>query len=213
MSRYHDVHNETHDFGYMPDPTSNFKDNLNDGTLYDDEVEPMKDSVNITISTKDAHRLYVDSRHKLISLRTEVNQIIKNHLDWYAFAPDAKMIYMPKPWISKIINELTEEQISGIAKDVAREFKDSCLMLRCEFNIFSFLDFVRIWSRVDKTPTRLYQNPDGDLRLLLKHDMGYSYSLFIKEVFRSIIADIFHLKMESTVTENMISIRIKIIRT
>ncbi|MGA7370316.1 MAG: hypothetical protein WBX01_14405 [Nitrososphaeraceae archaeon] len=194
-------------------PTTDFKDALNDGALYNEEIEHMKDSVNITISTEDAHRLYDDSRHKMISLSTEVNQIVKNHLDWHAFAPDAKMIYMPKPWISKFINELTEEQLSGIARDVAREFKDSCLILRCEFTIFSFLDFVRTWSRIDKTPTRLFQNLAGDLRLSIKHDMGYHYSLFIKEIFRNVIADIFHLKMESTVTENVIAIKIKIVCT
>ncbi|HZD36470.1 MAG TPA: hypothetical protein VE130_14800 [Nitrososphaeraceae archaeon] len=208
MSRYHDVCDKTHNFDYMPDSTVDFKDTLNDGALYNDEIELRKGSVNITINSVDAHRLYDDSQHKKISLSTEVNQIVKNHLDWHAFAPDAKMVYVPKPWISKVMNELTEEQISGIARDVASGFKDSCLILLCEFTTSSFLDFVRTWSRIDKIPTRLFQDPAGDLRLLLKHDMGYKYSLFVKEVFRSVISDIFHLKMESTVTENMIAIRI-----
>ena len=208
MSRYHEFRDKDHNFDCVPDPTTDFKDALSYDSLSNDEFEPVIDSAIITISAENAYRLDNDSRHKMISLYTDVNQIVKNHLDWHAFAPDAKMIYMPKSWISKVINELTEEQISRIARDVANEFKDYCLMLYCEFTISSFLDFVRTWSRINKTPIRLLHTQEGDLRLLLKHDMGSNYSLLIKEIFRSIMDGIFHLKIETFITENMVAIRI-----
>lgn len=201
-----EVCNGYHNFDYMQDLRTDLKDTLNDNSFFDDETEPMKDSIAIIISAEDASRLYNDSQYNKVPLETKTNQIIKNYLDWHALAPDAKMVYMPKSWISKVINRLTEEQVSGMARDAAKEFKDLCLLLRGEFTIFSFLDIIETWSRINKMPTRLVRNPD-EFRLLLNHDMGYNYSILVKEIFKGIITDIFHIKMEFIITESMLGVR------
>jgi hypothetical protein len=176
-------------------------------SLPEDETEPIDDPFTNTLSAKDMNRLFMRSKYDRVGLSTKIHQIIKDHLDWHAYAPDAKMLYMPKPWISKIVNQLTEQQIISVAKDVSIEFKNICLMLRGEFDFLSFLDVVVTWLRINGTPSRQVQNPE-DYRLLLKHDMGYNYSLFLKEIFRRIITDDFRIEMESIITENTLAIRI-----
>ena len=197
-----------HNFGYHSDSNTDLNDDtLKHNTFFYDETDPVKDSFAFAISARDKPRLLKDSTSNNVSLNTKVDQIIKDHLDWHAYAPDAKMVYMPKPWISRIVNQLTEEHISEIASDVSKEFKDTCLMLRGEFTILSFLDVVATWLRINETPNRQVQNPD-DFLLLLKHDMGYNFSLLMKEVFRSVIEDFFHMEIESTTTENMLALRV-----
>ena len=208
MSNSPELHKICHNFGYHSDSNTDFNDDtLKHNTFFYNETDPVKDSFAFAISARDKHRLLKDSMSSSVSLNTKVDQIIKDHLDWHAYASDAKMVYMPKPWISRIVNQLTEQQISEIASEVSKEFKDTCLMLRGEFTILSFLDVVATWLRINETPNRQVQNPD-DFLLLLKHDMGYNFSLLMKEVFRSVIEDFFHMEIESTTTENMLALRV-----
>ncbi len=203
-----DLRKAFNNFDYLSDSKACFNDTLEHNNAFlDNEMESIDDSFAIVISARDKHRLFKDSTSNKVSLNTKIDQIIKDHLDWHAYAPDAKMVYMPKPWISKIVNQLTEQQISEIARDVSKEFKDTCLMLRGEFTILSFLDVIVTWLRINETPNRQVQNLD-DFQLLLKHDMGYNFSLLLKEVFRCIIEDFFHIEMESTTTENMLALRV-----
>ena len=208
MASCPDLRKAFNNFGYLSDSNACFNDTLeHNNTFLDNEMEPIDDSFAIVINARDKHRLFKDSTSNKVSLNTKIDQIIKDHLDWHAYAPDAKMVYMPKPWISKIVNQLTEQQISEIARDVSKEFKDTCLMLRGEFTILSFLDVVVTWLRINETPNRQVQNLH-DFQLLLKHDMGYNFSLLMNEVFRYVIEDFFHINMESTTSENMLAIRV-----
>ena len=208
MASRPDLRNSCHNIGYNSDSNADFNDDTLMGNKFlDNEMDPINDTFAIAVSARDKHRLFKDSRSNKVSLNTKVDQIIKDHLDWHAYASDAKMVYMPKPWISGIVNQLTEQQISEIARDVSKEFKDTCLMLRGEFTILSFLDVVVTWLRINETPNRQVQNLD-DFQLLLKHDMGYNFSLLMNDVFRYVIEDCFHIKIESIITENMLAIRV-----
>jgi hypothetical protein len=183
------------------------KNTLNHRTPLRDQIEPSKDSFGNPIRTEDPNRFFNNFRYSKVTFKPRMDQIMRDHLDWHANAPDAKMVYMPKLLISKIVNLLTEQQISRIARDVSQEFKDICLMLRGEFTMFSFLDVIVTWLRINETPNRQFQNPE-DFRLLIKHDMGYNYSLLVKEIFRYVVSDFYHIEMESIVTENTLGIRI-----
>lgn len=208
MTSCHDFRKAFNNFGYLSGSNACFNDTLKrNSSFLDSEMEHIDDSFVVVINARDKYRLFKDSTSNKVSLNTKFDQIIKDHLDWHAYAPDAKMVYMPKPWISKIVNQLTEQQISEIARDVSKEFKDTCLMLRGEFTILSFLDVVVTWLRINETPNRQVQDLN-DFQLLLKHDMGYNFSLLLKEVFRCIIEDFFHIETESTTTENMLALRV-----
>lgn len=196
------------------DHSSNFDDICEEtsdtNSFLDDETQPFGDSITITINSKNMPRLYDESKYRQVSLNTRINQIIKDHLDWHTNAPAAKMYYLPKPWITKIVDQLTELQISGLALDVARDFKDTCFMLRGEFTISSFLDVIIKWLQITETPNRWDKNM-FEYNLLIKHDMGYKYSSLVKEVCRIVIEDTFHMGLEFIVTEN--SLGLKIINT
>jgi hypothetical protein len=207
MSKYSSVRKMYHDSGYVPDSHVCFKNNLNHRSLLRNEIESNGDSFATSISTKNTDLLLNESKCNKVTLSTKIDQIIRDYLDWHADAPDAKMLYVPKLWISKIVNLLTEQQVSTMAREVSKEFKDICLLLRGEFTLPSFLDVIMTWLRINETPNREFQNPDG-FRLLIKHDMGYKYSLLIKEIFRCIITDFYHIEMEFIITENTLGIRI-----
>ena len=47
-----------------------------------------------------------------------------------------------------------------------------------------------------------------EYNLLIKHDMGYKYSFLVKEVYRNVIEDAFHMGIKFIVTENSLALKI-----
>ncbi|MGI0043927.1 MAG: hypothetical protein ACRD47_09465, partial [Nitrososphaeraceae archaeon] len=52
-----------------------------------------------------------------ITANTLVNQIIKAHLDLHSRAAYAKLYYLPKSFLIRLIYELTEDELNKLARD------------------------------------------------------------------------------------------------
>ena len=64
--------------------------------------------------------------------------MIKDHLDWHSAAHEAKMYYIPKSLITKVIDHLTEQELSDFAQSMINDLQDMSLLLRGEFNFWLF---------------------------------------------------------------------------
>jgi hypothetical protein len=54
-----------------------------------------------------------------ISTNTLVNQILNAYLDWHSMAGYAKLYYLPKSFLVRLLNELTNDELNELARDVA----------------------------------------------------------------------------------------------
>lgn len=73
-----------------------------------------------------------------IAPNTLVNQIIEAHLDWHSLAPHAMLCYMPDSFLVRLMDGLTEEELSGIARETAmKDLVDISMFLRAKFGISS----------------------------------------------------------------------------
>ena len=98
----------------------------------------------ITMPSENIDKLQYESAFKDVSFNTKINQIIKNHLDWYSNAPLARMSYISKSIVAKAIDQLTEEQLSEFAQSAVNDLQEMSLLLREEFSFSSFLDILNI---------------------------------------------------------------------
>ena len=68
---------------------------------------------------------------KDISTNTLVNKLIKDHLNWHSNAAKAGFIPVRRPFISKIIKYLPEQEIISLAEYMAKTTnKDSILLMK-----------------------------------------------------------------------------------
>ena len=90
-----------------------------------------------------------------ISTNTLVNQILNAYLDWHSMAAHAKLYYLPKPFLIRLLNELTNDEFNEIARDVAKnDLVDISLFLRGGFNIASISEIAETWLKVAQMPHR-----------------------------------------------------------
>jgi hypothetical protein len=186
---------------------SNFRSNrYSPEDSEDDDSENFGEPITITMPTENIDKLQYESKFKDISFNTIINQIIKNHLDWYSNTLLENMSSLPKLIITNAISQLTERQLFEFAQSAVNDLQKMSLLLRGESSFSSFLDILNTWLRITQTPSR-FDETLQEYKIVIRHDMGYKYSLLLKEVFRLITEERFHKSFHYNMTENLILIR------
>jgi hypothetical protein len=195
-----------HTFNYIS--KTHFKGEcISNDVINDDETESTGEPITFTIPSENICQLQNESEKKYVSLNIKINQIIKEYLDWHADAPQAKMFYLPKSFITSIVEQLSERQLSGIAQSTVNDLKDMSLLLRGEFNFSAFLGIIQSWLRVTQTPYR-YEQTEHGYKIIIRHGMGYKCSYLIKEVCRHIIEERFDKLLRYNITDNTVLLKI-----
>ena len=177
----------------------------------DDEVVKKQATEGITfrVPSSSINQLRRESTKKQVSLNTLVNQILKDHLDWHTYAAQARMFHVPRSTFGRLVDNLTEEELSKIAVTIAKkDFVDIGLLLRGEFSLPSFLNILESWSRISSIPYKHKINNDIH-DFVIQHDMGRKFSFLIKELYRYIIEDMFERKSDFTITDNTVMFRFR----
>jgi hypothetical protein len=99
-------------------------------------------------------------------------------------AAPAKLYYLPKPFLIRIIEELNYEELGALAREMAKsDLVDISLFLRGGFTVASLSNITETWLRISQMPHRI--QIDGDkCTIIIEHDMGHKYSYLFKEISR-----------------------------
>jgi hypothetical protein len=150
------------------------------------------------------------SEARNFSTNTLFNQIIKAHLDWHSMASNAKLYYLPKSFLIRLINELTEEELNELAWETAKnDLVDISLFLKGGFTIASLSDIAETWLKIAQMPYRFEITGDS-CKVIIEHDMGAKYSHLIKGISRYLLEVAFETKSLCDITDNAIIIRFEL---
>src|SRR5512145_2089040 len=142
------------------------------------------EGVTFRLPSDNLEQLCKEAETRQISVNTLVNQIINEHLDWHLYAAQAKLYYVPKPFISRVLEKFTEQQLGDLAEASAKkDFVDIGLLLRGEFTISSFLSIMDIWYRISDITYRNEEN-ENTQKIIIEHNMGSKYSYIFNEIYR-----------------------------
>jgi hypothetical protein len=162
------------------------------------------EGVTFRLPSDNLEQLCKEADTRQISVNTLVNQIINEHLDWHLYAAQAKLYYVPKPFISRVLEKFTEQQLVGLAEASAKkDFVDIGLLLRGEFTISSFLSILENWSRISDIPYRTEES-ETTKKIIIEHNMGSKYSYLFKEIYRRLLENSFETKTQFDTTDNTI---------
>ena len=170
------------------------------------------ESITFRIPAKLLNELRQESEKKQVSLNTLTNQIFTDHIVWHTYAKQTGLSYVPKPLISRTVNELTEEQLSTIAEEAVKDkLKDLALLIRDEFTASSFIDMTEDWARISDFSYKREISDGGRVnRFMIQHDLGKNYGFLLKEMYRFALEDLLHKKTEFEMTDNTLVVTVEI---
>ena len=124
-------------------------------------------------------------------------------------AADAKLYYLPRSFLIRLLNELTNDELNELAMETAKnDLVDVCLFLRGGFTFASLSDIAETWLRITQMPYRCEFNGDS-CNIIIEHDMGLKYSYLIKEISRYLLEVAFEAKSSCGITENTVIIKLE----
>ena len=186
---------------------------LTDRTLKSKEKRKSEsESITFRIPAKVLNELRQESEKKQVSLNTLTNQIFTDHVVWHTYAKQTGFFYVSKPLMSRLVNELTEEQLSSIMEGIVKHnLKDIALLIRDEFTASSFLDITEDWVRISGFSYKREIIEDGVTnRFIIQHDLGKNYGFLLKAIYRFALEDFFHKQTKFEMTDNTLVFTVEI---
>jgi hypothetical protein len=168
------------------------------------------ESVTFRIDSKVLKNLRHEAEQKDVSPNTLVNQIIKEHVNWNSNAAKAGFISVRRPFVSKVIKCLPEQEIISLAEYVAKTTnKDAILLMQNKYTIESALNLLESWIKICGFPYKHEQTNNGLNRhsFVIQHDIGMKVSIYLATLFQSLFEELGQNKrgIEFDKTENTLA--------
>ncbi|HZD35829.1 MAG TPA: hypothetical protein VE130_11555 [Nitrososphaeraceae archaeon] len=154
------------------------------------------------------HQLYSRSNNRHIDISAFIKRIVDEYLYTYRIKSDFELYQLPESLLIGIVNQLTEQEISELARDVAK--KDVLkirLMLNDEFTDTLPLRAARIWLNLSKLNHK-YEFVDDRCRITIRHNLGLKYSYLLKEISRYIFEVAFDTRSSFDISDSFLFLTI-----
>ena len=172
------------------------------------------ESVTFRIESKALKNLRREAKQKDISTNTLVNKLVKDHINWHSNAAKAGFISVRRPFVSKVIKYLPEQEIISLAEYVAKTAnKDSLLLMKNEYTMKSALDFLESWIKISDYPYRHDEtnNDPNKHSYVIQHDMGMKVSIYLASLYQFLFYELGQSnRIEFDKTENTLTFSIDI---
>ena len=171
------------------------------------EIIPQSESMTFRLRSYSLKKLKIKARDERISVNTLMNQIILDYVEWDMTAISAGWMVMSKIDVKSILDHLSEEEIEKSAKEVADYTSDIRLLMFDRDDFEGFLTLLRLRSKKSGFAYK-ESNINGDVRVIIQHDMGIKWSLRTKHILQNIL---YKMKKNPkiTVTPNMVVLTVE----
>jgi hypothetical protein len=182
---------------------------IKDGAHIEEE-----NSVNATfrINAGVMKKLRAESEKRQMSLNAYINQVLRQHVEWDLFEPMIGMIPFPKPVLSSIFENLGTDEIvklaNGIGKNTALEMS---IFVQGKFNAEMFVSWIETRMKNSGFEVARRVEEDGTHSIIIKHDLGKNWSLYLKTMLESSLNEAFGKMPDLFITNSLVSIRYKMI--
>ena len=158
------------------------------------------------IETKTLEKIREEGGNNQISVSNLINKILKRYVEWDSYEPKVGMIPMTKPVITTLFNMMSEEEILDLVLNFGKNVvQDIAYFMKMKSDPDSFLTWFEIRMRRSFVEFNHLQENDRHI-YVLKHDLGYNWSLYHKKILEKIFNEIFNKSIIIAITDIMLTI-------
>jgi hypothetical protein len=151
-------------------------------------------------------KLRQESESQGISLNVLANKIFTRYVEWDMFEPKVGMVPIAKPIVSALFQRLTKQETVELANKIGHSIvSDIATFMKGSMDIDSFVSwFVTRMKMSDFEMNHTVK--EGKHTYIIKHDLGYNWSLYHKTVLELIFNDVLEKKIDSEIKDRMMEI-------
>jgi hypothetical protein len=149
-------------------------------------------------------KLKTESEKQEISVNTLANQIFKRYAEWGRFETRVGMVPVAKQVLDALFKKLDEKETINLAEKVGKDtVRDIAIFMKGIIDADSFLSWFETRMKSFEINRSILH---GKHSYIVKHDIGYNWSLYHKTVLELIFHETFEKKVDIEINENMIKI-------
>jgi len=181
-------------------------------TKYSKGKSEGSESITFRIGKPILDELRQEADHKLKSINTLVNQIIKLYIIWHKPAKQSGFGYFDCELVSSIINLISDEQIIQMTEKYCKHrLKDMAYMLNSENTFSSYIKGTLSWLEASGFQYKCNKNNHGEYTtLVIQFDMGRNWSLFFKTYIQYVLEYYNISDYQCDLTDNTVIIQTRI---
>ena len=155
-------------------------------------------TITFRIDADTIDKLRDESARHDVSLNTSVNKILKRYVQWDMFEPQAGTMPLAKPVVAELLANMSKEQITNFAKNIAKTaVQDILLLMKGKIDLDSFLSwFETLMKKAFIEINHTVENNDSTHRYTVKHNLGENWALLIKSVLQIIFNDVLGISID-----------------
>ena len=142
-----------------------------------------------------------ESEKREISVNTIVNQILRRYTEWDMYEPKVGMIPIARPLVSALFEHLDEKAIIDIAHKVGKNaVRDIALFMKSTMDLQSFISWFEMRIKTSSIEFNHSRLANGRHTYVIKHDLGYNWSLYHKTILELIFNEILQRRIDISIT-------------
>ena len=176
-------------------------------------------AITLRLNKEIVRKLKSEANDQGLSINSVTNQALQRYVEWNVFEQRSGMISISGPVLMELLRRISEEEIVNIAKTFGKNTaRDITLLVKGKMDTDSFVSWfltrmknccvigeISHGTRTDDQETKNY----SEKSYVLKHQLGYKWSLFHKTVLESIFSEILTVPIETQITDSILIFRIK----
>lgn len=136
-----------------------------------------------------------------------LNKTLRRFIEWDYYTEKFGVVVMFSSAASKMVEQLSDEEVMAIAKWVGKDLLKEFVMFRFKkFSLDTVLRAIRLWSMAGNF--QYEERTGGEVFIVVcKHDSGRKWSSFYEEVFRSLFQNLPSTSVGIDASENQVLLR------
>ena len=158
------------------------------------------------IESEVLNRLRQEAENQGISLNVLANKIFLQYASWGVFEPKVGMIPVAKPIVSALFGKLNEKETVDIANNIGKNVvADIAHFMKGTMDVESFTSWFETRMKMSAFEMN-HTTKDQKHTYVIKHDLGYNWSLYHKTVLELIFLETLEKSVTIEINENMMNI-------
>lgn len=139
-----------------------------------------------------------------------INNILRKYVTWDQFISDIGFVFLQKPFVRNIFENISEEDIVKAAKTTCYiGMKDAISFIHGKNDIESIVDVIKLWLSASNFPNKIIKD-ENKIEIRIQHQLGRKCSVYMGTLLSLLFADL-NIKIEkSTLSDHSLIVTFKL---
>ncbi len=130
-----------------------------------------------------------------------INHVLKKYVSWDQFVSDVGFVFLQKPFVQRIFENISEEDLVKAARTVCYTgMRDAISFIHGKNDVDTIIDVIKLWLSASKFTNTVIKS-ENTVELRIQHNLSQKCSLYMGTLISMLFADL-NMKPEKSLLKD-----------